>query len=151
MADGRKLLRAGCNRDDLASLIKTTRRTNAMRHVRSRALRANAQLREFQHTVVRPAHALAALRWFTFRNAHNFKSLFQFQFVQRRPCRRLLLSLAGIAGFFGLANHCFWQAATIRFAQRMLRKLKENIFAQKWSQVHGIAHNGCFFLACKRY
>src|SRR5690349_13824875 len=38
--------------DHLAAFIKTARRANAMRHVRRRALRARAQLRQRHHTVI---------------------------------------------------------------------------------------------------
>src|SRR5688500_9148192 len=48
-------------------------RAHAMGSVRGRALRAGADLREFQHAVVCAAHTLTALRWFSLGNAHiNF-------------------------------------------------------------------------------
>jgi hypothetical protein len=64
---------SGRDRENLASLVKAARGADPVRHVGSRALRAGAELRKFQHAVVRPAHALAALRRFSFWNAHKIQ------------------------------------------------------------------------------
>ena len=72
-------------------------------------------------------------------------SKLQFQFVQFSPRGRLRFLLAG--GFTRLADVGFLQSAAIRLAQRMLRKLKENIFPHKRRQVHAIVLHGHLFLA----
>jgi hypothetical protein len=46
--------------DDLAAFIKSAGRTNPVRNKRRGALRADAQLRQGQNTIIGPAHALAA-------------------------------------------------------------------------------------------
>src|SRR6188508_1687650 len=51
--------------DHLAALVETASGTNAVRHERCGTLRAGAQLWERQNAVVRPAHALAAVRRFS--------------------------------------------------------------------------------------
>jgi hypothetical protein len=68
-------LRPGRDRDDLASLVKAASWADAMRNVRGVALRTLAELRELQNAVVGSPHPLAASRWFSFWNAHNFSSL----------------------------------------------------------------------------
>ena len=60
------------------------------------------------------------------------------------------LGLAGAAGVSCLANGRFWQTAAFRLAQRMLRKLQENIFPHIRRQVHAIVHHGGAFLALQR-
>jgi len=58
------------DRNNLTALVKTARGTHPVREVRRGALRAGAELREREHGVIRPAHALAATRRFTFGNTH---------------------------------------------------------------------------------
>jgi hypothetical protein len=55
-----KISRACRDGQDLAALVKSARRTNAVRHIRRVALRAFVQLRQFQHTVVSAALTLPA-------------------------------------------------------------------------------------------
>jgi hypothetical protein len=77
---------SGSDRDNLASFVEAAGRANPVRDIRSRALRAGAELRKFEHAVVSPPHPHAAFRRFSFRNAHKFaSSMSQFQFVQLRP------------------------------------------------------------------
>src|SRR5207247_2221060 len=49
-----------------------------------------------------------------------------------------LFDLTGDAGFFCLSNRLPRQSATLRFANRMLRKREENILPQKRRQVHAV-------------
>src|SRR6478609_2606476 len=56
----RQPLRASVDSQDLTALVKTTRRTNPMWHIRCGALRTGAQLRQLQNAVVRPTHTHAA-------------------------------------------------------------------------------------------
>jgi hypothetical protein len=66
MKGARKIFRAAeksCACGDgqnLTALVKATGRTHAVRHRRRVALRAFAQLREFEHAVVSAAHTLPA-------------------------------------------------------------------------------------------
>ena len=83
------ILRSRRNADDLAAFIKATSRANPVRDVGRGALRAGAELRQFQHAVVGTAHALPAPGWFTFWNAHKILDL-KFQFVQFSPRGRVL-------------------------------------------------------------
>jgi hypothetical protein len=53
-------LSARRNGQDLTALVKTAGRADAVRNIRRIALRALAQLRELEDTVISPAHALAA-------------------------------------------------------------------------------------------
>ena len=130
-------------RDDLAALVKSARRTNAVRNVWLGALRTFADLRQFQHAVVSAAHTLPAGRWFSFWNTHKINSKLKFQFVQFSPRGRFNSSLPR---FFGPCRLSL-QPAAIRLAQRMLRKLKENIFPRKRRQVHAIVVHGHRLLA----
>src|SRR5438105_2087143 len=61
----------GCDGEDLAPLVVPAGRANPVRHVRRRALRASAQLRNGHHAVVRAAHSLTASGRFSFRDTHN--------------------------------------------------------------------------------
>ena len=129
---------SGSDGDHLASLVITAGRADPVGHIGCRALRAGAELRQRQHAVVSAAHALAALRRFSLWNAHKFRFLLKFQFIQLCPGRRFLSRLAGIAGCFWPCHCRCWQAATLRLTQRMLRKLEENIFPHIGRQVHAI-------------
>src|SRR6185436_17134073 len=64
-------LRARLDGDYLAALVIAARWTNPMGPIRRRALRTGAELRQLEHAVVSPAHALAALRRFSLWNAHK--------------------------------------------------------------------------------
>ena len=122
-----------------------------MGHIRCRALRTSAELRQLQRAVVSTPHTLAAFRRFTFRNAHNLKSLMlKLKFVQLSPSGRTRFVRIGTAGFFRLANGRFRQAPAFGVTQRMLRKLKENIFPHIGRQVHDIVNYGRRFLALER-
>jgi hypothetical protein len=55
-----KISRACRDGQDLAALVKSARRTNAVRHIGRVALRAFVQLRQFQHAVVSAALTLPA-------------------------------------------------------------------------------------------
>src|SRR5882672_509757 len=125
------------DRNDLAPFVEPARRTDPVRHIRSRALGAGAELRELEHAVVSPPHFHATGRWFSFRNAHKFASS-QFQFVQCRPGGRSRSRLRNCAGFLFRLLLGAGQPAAIGFAQRMLRKGEDNIFANIRSQVHAI-------------
>ena len=63
-------LSSGSYCKDLTSFIIAAGGTDPMGHIRSTALRAGAQLGQGHDTVIRPAHALAALRWFAFGDTH---------------------------------------------------------------------------------
>ena len=54
--------KSGARRDgqDLTALVKTARRADPVGNGRLAALRAFAQLRQFQHAIVSAAHALPA-------------------------------------------------------------------------------------------
>ena len=70
---GRRCEESGsrCDGQDLASLIVAARWANPVRDIGSGALRAGAELGKFHDTVIRPTHALAALRWLTLGNTHK--------------------------------------------------------------------------------
>ena len=132
---------SGGDGDDLAPLVVAAGGANPVRHVRGRALRTGAELRQGQHAVIRAAHALAAFRWFSLGNTHKLILKLKFQFVQLGPGRRILSVLPAPLAFLCLATWRLWQAAAIRFTQRMLRKLEENIFPHIGRQVHAIVHH----------
>src|ERR1051325_11996209 len=75
-------LRSGCNRDDLAPFVKPARRTHPVGNIRGGALRAGAELRQFEHAVVGTTHPHAALRRFSFRNTHKLANSIQFDSIQ---------------------------------------------------------------------
>ena len=56
-----RALSAGCDSKNLAALVEAAGRTNTVRDIGRRALRAGAELRQLQDTVISPAHALATL------------------------------------------------------------------------------------------
>ena len=118
-----------------------------MRHRRSIALRALAQLRQGQHAVVSAAHTLPATRRFTFRNAHSISSL-KFQFIKFSPRRRGFPGLTG--AIFTTFLRRLRQTATLSFTQRSLRKGEENIFPHKRSQVHAVVANCHLIVAFQR-
>src|SRR2546423_10499978 len=62
----------GLDGHHLAALVVATGGTDPMRNIRSRALRAGAQLRQFEHAIVCPAHALAASGGFSLGYTHKF-------------------------------------------------------------------------------
>src|SRR2546423_5046106 len=62
---------SGGHGDDLAALVVATGRANPVGHVRRRALRASAELRDRHHAVIRAAHSLTASGRFSFRDTHN--------------------------------------------------------------------------------
>lgn len=59
---------------DLSAFVIAAGRTNTVRHIGCRALRASAKLRQSHYAVVRAAHALAASGRFSLRNTHNIFS-----------------------------------------------------------------------------
>jgi hypothetical protein len=63
---------------NLAAFVITARRTNPVWYIRRGTLRANAQLRQFQHAVVSAALTHPAFRWLTFWDAHKINSKSQF-------------------------------------------------------------------------
>jgi hypothetical protein len=67
--------------------------------------------------------------------------MLKLQFVQFVPGRRARSEPAAAAGVPSLANGRYWQTATFRVAQRMLRKLEQNIFPKAWRQVDAVANN----------
>src|ERR1043166_5496421 len=56
---------------DLSPLVVTTSGTNPVRHIGRRALRARAELRQFEDAVVRAGHANSAFRRFTLGDTHK--------------------------------------------------------------------------------
>jgi hypothetical protein len=64
----------GFDVQNLAAFVKAARRANPVGESGSRALRANAQLRQDQNTVVCAPHPLTAARRFTLGYAHIFIS-----------------------------------------------------------------------------
>src|SRR5438552_13343208 len=76
----------GLDRQDLAALVEPAGGTDPVWNVGGGALRAGAQLRQFQNAVIGPAHALTTAGWFTLGDTHNF--LLQLQLVQFGPGRR---------------------------------------------------------------
>ncbi len=121
--------------DDLTALVKAAGRAYPVGDIGRRALRAGAaaHLRHGQLAIIGAAHALTAVRWLAFGYSHTF-TLSKFQFVQFRPDRRI----QGLACAFFLPGVFFGsigQPGAIGFAQRMLRKLQENIFPQERRQV----------------
>jgi hypothetical protein len=72
MRPGAQQLRAGGNRQDLATFVKATSGTNSMRHVGGIALRAFAQLGQLKDAVIRTTHALTTGGRFTLGNTHKF-------------------------------------------------------------------------------
>src|SRR5258708_2098201 len=61
----------GGDGNNLAAPVKTAGRAHPVWHVRRRALRAGAQLRQLQNAVISSPHTLAALRRFTLGYAHK--------------------------------------------------------------------------------
>src|SRR6202789_412837 len=77
---------SGGDRDHLAALVKSARGTHPMGNVRSRTLGTGAQLGQGQDTVISPALAHAASRWFAFRDTHNSLA-FKFSVCSIQPRR----------------------------------------------------------------
>ena len=134
----------------LAAFIKPARRANTMRHIRRRALRAHAQLRQRHHTVICAPHPLTAARRFTLGYAHNSNKSFavnfsvtacvrstrrsgesKLQLIQFTPRRCSLTTLRGFVRLRGFRPGRVRQTGAIFTAQRMLRKRKQRIFPEK--------------------
>ncbi len=128
---GKGKLRTDLHGHDLAALVIAAGRADAMGPVGRRALRAGAELRQFQHAVVSPTHTLTALRWFSLGNAHISFSVSVYP-IHPKPTAvsSAILGILRARGQF--------QAAALRFTQRMLRKGEENIFAHIGRQVYQI-------------
>jgi hypothetical protein len=63
------------HRNDLAAIIKPASRANPVGDEWRGALGTSAQLWQCQGAIIRPAHALAAVGRFAFRNTHSFLCL----------------------------------------------------------------------------
>lgn len=124
------------HRNHLSSLVEATGRADAVWHIRSRTLRAGAELGQGQHAVISPALTLTTSGRFSLGYAHRI-SISELQFVQRGPSRQTTVGLTGTARFLFSTRRRI-QPATLRFTQRMLRKREQNIFAYMWRQVHEI-------------
>src|SRR5438105_9789242 len=89
---------SGTRRDcqHLASLVKTARRTNPVRHGRSGTLGTDTQLRELQYAVVSPAHTLTAFRRFSFWNAHKLQFSFSVSVCPTPPTWTVFLRMTRV-------------------------------------------------------